>query len=124
MLKNGNNYIIDEFDVDSVGWSPNENPLIVETAGFVPLEVKFKQLERNGLLRKISEENSYTPDELRQLYLDPNLTINEYDDIETVMEKQMRFELLKQSLLEKDVSESEKKETTEVADVDKPVEKA
>lgn len=126
MLLGDNNYIIDKFDVDSVGWKPNKNPLIVETAGFVPLEVKFKMFEKNGILRKVHEENSYTSEELRQLYLDPNLSINQYDDIETIVEKQARFELLKQSLSENNTSEtkSEKSETTVAPDVEKPVEKA
>lgn len=65
------------------GW--NEN--IVETAGFIPLAVKFKQMEQAGIRAQFfaSEFNSK---DVKDMYLNhPEFDLTPEDDIEDAMEK-------------------------------------
>lgn len=62
------------------------NPCIVETAGFVPLEVRFKQFEQNGLRAQFTEDQ-FTSNDLRQIYLSPDLQIYPGDDLIDIEEK-------------------------------------
>lgn len=62
------------------------NPCIVETAGFVPLEVKFKQFEQNGFRAQFTEDQ-FTSSELRDIYLSPDLQIYPCDDLIDIEEK-------------------------------------
>ena len=65
------------------GW--NED--IVETAGFVPLEVRFKQMEQAGL-RSQFFENEFNSHDVTDMYLNhPEFDITPEDDIEEAMEK-------------------------------------
>lgn len=62
------------------------NDVIVETAGFVPLEVKFKRFEQNGLIAQFNE-SEFTSSDLRDIYLTPDFEISPEDDFEEVQEK-------------------------------------
>lgn len=65
-----------------------DNPVLVETAGFVPLEVKFKRFEEAGIRAQYSA-SEFDSDDLKQLYLNPDFSISQYDDLETIQEKLM-----------------------------------
>lgn len=76
-----------------------ENKVIVETAGFVPLDVRFKQMEQNGILARLNaEEFSLSIEDLRQLYFGENTEINQYDELEDIQEKLYNQNVLKQKL--------------------------
>lgn len=82
------------------------NEEIVETAGFVPLEVKFKQFEQNGLRAQFMESD-FTSSDLRQIYLSPDLQIYPGDDLIDIENKlQMQAELMRKIQLEKEKSEA------------------
>ena len=51
-----------------------ENDYIVETAGFVPLQVKFKRFEEQGTILQF-QSSEFTASDLRQLYLSPDTEI-------------------------------------------------
>lgn len=63
-----------------------DNELIVETAGFVPLEVKLKRFEQNGMIAQFNA-SEFTSSDLREMYLNPEFDITPEDDIEEVEEK-------------------------------------
>lgn len=69
-------------------WTDNEekNPLIVETAGFVPLEVKMKRFEQAGLRAQFREQD-FDSQDYRDMYLNPDVQIYPSDDLEQVQEK-------------------------------------
>ena len=58
------------------GWQPEKNPVIVETAGFVPLEVRFKRFEENGIRAQFSAAE-FSSSDLRDIYLHPDFQINQ-----------------------------------------------
>lgn len=62
------------------------NDYITETAGFIPLEVKFKQFEQNGLVAQF-KVGDFTSNDYRDLYLNPDFEITPEDDFEDVQEK-------------------------------------
>lgn len=62
------------------------NDYIVETAGFVPLEVKFKQFEQNGVVAQF-QTSDFTSNDYREMYLNPDFDITPEDDFEDVEEK-------------------------------------
>lgn len=65
------------------GW--NED--IVETAGFVPLEVRFKQMEQAGIQAQFLESEFGSKD-FRDMYLNhPEFDLTPEDDIEDAYEK-------------------------------------
>lgn len=65
------------------GW--NED--IVETAGFIPLEVRFKQMEQAGFRARFFESEFGSKD-FRDMYLNhPEFDITAEDDIEEAYEK-------------------------------------
>lgn len=84
--------------VDSLNANLNKenNPDIVETAGFEPLEVKFKRLEQNGLVARLSSD-MFNSHDYREIYLNqPDLDIDPEDEIEDISEKlAARQELIK-----------------------------
>lgn len=63
-----------------------ENKYICETAGFVPLEVKLKQFEQNGLIAQFQMAD-FDSHDMRELYLNPDFDITPEDDFEDVQEK-------------------------------------
>lgn len=62
------------------------NADITETAGFVPLEVKFRQFEQNGIRAQFSESD-FTSSDLREIYLSPDTQIYPGDDLIDIEEK-------------------------------------
>lgn len=62
------------------------NDYITETAGFIPLEVKLKQFEQNGLVAQfmVSDFDSH---DYRDIYLNPDYLVNPEDDLEDIQEK-------------------------------------
>ena len=65
------------------GW--NED--IVETAGFIPLEVRFKQMEQAGYKAQFFQ-SEFTSKDVTDMYLNhPEFDINAEDDIEDALEK-------------------------------------
>ena len=68
-------------------WIPDgDNNYITETAGFIPLEVKFKQFEQNGYMARFNS-NEFTSSDYRDMYLNPDFQISPEDDMEEAMEK-------------------------------------
>lgn len=68
----------------------------VETAGFVPLEVRFKQMELAGY-RAQFQASDFTSSDLRDIYLTPDLSYSEDDELEDILEKEhMRSVLIEQ----------------------------
>lgn len=65
---------------------PENNEYITETAGFIPLEVKMKQFETNGLVAQfmVSDFDSH---DYRDIYLNPDFNITPEDDLEDIQEK-------------------------------------
>lgn len=61
------------------------NEYICETAGFVPLEVKFKRFEQAGIRARISSSD-YTSSDYRDMYLNPDYQVYPDDEIEDVEE--------------------------------------
>ena len=65
------------------GW--NED--IVETAGFIPLEVRFKQMEQAGYRAQFFE-SEFSSKDVSDMYLNhPEFDLTPEDDIEEAMEK-------------------------------------
>lgn len=62
------------------------NEYIVETAGFVPLEVKMKQFEQNGLVAQFLTSD-FDSNDYRNIYLNPDFNISPEDDLEDIQEK-------------------------------------
>lgn len=75
-----------------------KNPLIVETAGFIPLEVKFKRFEQAGLKSQFSA-TEFTSSDYREMYLGPNTEIYMTDDFEEITEKLALQEIVKQNII-------------------------
>lgn len=89
---------IDEYKPELVKLENNSK--IVETAGFVPLEVKFKQFEQNGLRAQFST-SEFTSNDYRDMYLSPNTEILPTDDLEEIEEKLYLQEMKRREILEK-----------------------
>lgn len=65
------------------GWDED----IVETAGFVPLEVRFKQMEQAGYRARFME-SEFSSKDISDMYLNhPEFDITDEDDYEDVVEK-------------------------------------
>lgn len=66
------------------------NPLwdeqVTETAGFVPLEVRMKQMEQAGLLQQAMLQD-VTADDLREAWLSSDFEISPDDELEEVIAK-------------------------------------
>lgn len=60
---------------------------IVETAGFVPLEVRFKQMEQAGYRARFNE-SEFSSRDISDMYLNhPEFDITPEDDFEEMIEK-------------------------------------
>lgn len=79
------------------------NERIVETAGFVPLEVKFKQFEQAGIRAQLVSSD-FDAQDMRDIYFGENNIIYPDDDIEVVNEKLLRQELTRQAILKSKTS--------------------
>lgn len=62
------------------------NEYITETAGYIPLEVKLKQFEQNGVIAQF-QQSDFTSHDYREMYLNPDFDITPEDDFEEVEEK-------------------------------------
>lgn len=81
--------------VDEDG-EPLWNEQVTETAGFVPLEVRMKQMEQNGLLQQALLQE-LTADDLREAWLAPDFEISPEDELEDILVKdRARHEFLDQ----------------------------
>lgn len=88
-------------------WQPTDkefqkawDKIEVETAGFVPLDVRFKQMEQAGYRAQFMSSD-FTSGDLRAAYSIPALDYQEGDELEDMLEKdslrkQFLDELLKQ----------------------------
>lgn len=102
--------------VEALSGELKNNDYICETAGFVPLEVKFKQFEINGLnlmqQRRLLDSSDY-----REMYLNPDYDISIDDEPEDIIEKmealRNHIEDVKQRAVERKVGSFE--ETTNSA---------
>ena len=59
------------------------NEYICETAGFEPLEVKFKRFEQAGLRAQFNT-SEFTSSDYRDMYLDPDFQIYPGDELEDI----------------------------------------
>ena len=67
-----------------------DNDYLVETAGFVPLSVRFKQFTENGIVSRLRAEQYDTDlpiSELENAFQMSEFDVNEDDDIFTATEK-------------------------------------
>lgn len=64
----------------------DHNEKIVETAGFIPLDVKFKRFEQNGLIAQFNT-SEFTSNDFRNLYANPDFEIYPDDEFEEIEEK-------------------------------------
>lgn len=97
------------------GW--NED--IVETAGFIPLEVRFKQMEQAGYRARFFE-SEFTSKDVQDMYLNhPEFDITDEDDMEDAMEKlmlrQAYVESVKMEVRKRAEIEAQKQEKAERA---------
>lgn len=79
-------------------YGSEDNPILVETAGFVPLEVRFKQLEDNGIRAQFNAAE-FDSQDYRDLYLRDDIRLNPNDDLETVEEKLALQRELKEKII-------------------------
>lgn len=95
------------------GW----DELIVETAGFIPLEVRFKQMEQAGIRAQFFESEFGSKDFMDMYLNHPEFDLTPEDDIEEAMEKvQLRqswIESVKSKARERAGIEAQKKETAQ-----------
>lgn len=110
-------YVIDKYSPKYASFTDDKelNPVIVETAGFVPLEVKFKQFEQNGLQAQFNV-SEFTSSDYRDMYLGPNTEILPTDDLEEIQAKlelqnEVRLNILKSKLGDSDAERSDKEES-------------
>lgn len=97
------------------GWDED----IVETAGFIPLEVRFKQMEQAGYRARFFE-SEFSSRDVTDMYLNhPEFDITDEDDIEDAMEKvmlrQAYIESVKEDVRKRAEIEAQKQEKAERA---------
>lgn len=79
--------ILDIKQIEALGANLKDgNNYITETAGFIPLEVKLKQFEQNGLIAQF-QVGDFTSSDYRDIYLNPDFAISPEDDLEDIQEK-------------------------------------
>lgn len=78
---------LDPKQVEALGADlSKDNEYITETAGFIPLEVKLKQFEQNGLIAQFSVQD-FDSHDYRDIYLNPDFNPTPEDDFEDIQEK-------------------------------------
>lgn len=87
------------------------NSYIVETAGFVPLSVKFKQFEQNGYIAKFNVDD-FDSSDYNSLYAD-DVLIGPDDDEFDVADKIELFNQRKRDLLQKKLAETNETKQSE-----------
>lgn len=79
--------VLSKKEVAALGADLSENnEYICETAGFVPLEVKMRQFEQNGIIAQF-QVSDFDSNDYRDIYLNPDFNIYPDDDLEDVQEK-------------------------------------
>lgn len=73
---------VDDEEIEEIPW----NERVVETAGYVPLEVRMKQMEQAGL-RQQFVMGDLSPDDLRAAWLSQDFEITPEDELEEVFAK-------------------------------------
>lgn len=63
-----------------------DNSYITDTAGFEPLDVKFKKFEQNGIIAQL-HSSDFDSASLREMFLSDNMQVYPDDDIEDVYSK-------------------------------------
>lgn len=106
MTRQMSGYVDEETGETVVPWKET----LVETAGFVPLEVRFKQMEQNGLIAQF-QLGELSPEDLRQIYLSEEFEVKPDDELEEALEKVARRNELQRLLIE----ERKKAQTEEEA---------
>lgn len=92
-----------EIDLSQVpGW----DEILVDTKGFVPLEVKFKQLEEAGIKAEFNMAE-LDSSQIRQVFLNPDFEITPDDDYEEIQDKLYQRELFKQQLMAQNAKRDE-----------------
>ena len=87
MAENKNAYVIDSRKPIPYPKIKGWDEVIVETAGFVPLAVRFKQMEQAGYRARFNE-SEFSSRDISDMYLNhPEFDIQPDDDIEEMLEK-------------------------------------
>lgn len=90
-----------------------DNECITETAGFIPLEVKMKQFEQNGIIAQFKVDD-FTSSDYRDMYLTPDFDISPEDDLEDIQEKlDARNQFIEKIKAAKSIGQNEKAGTEE-----------
>lgn len=84
------------------GWDET----LVDTKGFVPLEVKFKQLEEAGIKAQFNMAE-LDSSQIRQVFLNPDFEVTPDDDFEEIQDKLYQRELYKQQLMAQNAKRDE-----------------
>lgn len=74
-------------DIEKNELTFEENPYIVETAGFVPLQIRFKQLQEAGYRQRLYHEQ-FDGTDIEVIEKNAEFDILAGDDLETVLRKQ------------------------------------
>lgn len=94
------------------------NEYIVETAGFVPLSVKFKQFEQNGYIAKFSVDD-FDSSDYSKLYADDVLIGPDDDEFDIAdkiaLFKERKLQILNSKLAETNEAESSAANRSEVS---------
>lgn len=82
-------------------FTKENNPYICETAGYEPLEVKFKRFEQNGIVAALNQ-SMFNSHDLREIYLNhPEFDITPEDELEDINEKMIAQQEYLQEMKEK-----------------------
>lgn len=94
------------------------NEYIVETAGFVPLSVKFKQFEQNGYIAKFNVDD-FDSSDYSQLYTDDVLIGPDDDEFDIAdkiaLFKERKLQILNSKFAETNETEQSAAERSEVS---------
>lgn len=102
-------WLPEKMTLPKIDYGEKWNEDIVETAGFIPLEVRFKQMEQAGFQAQFFEQE-FSSKDVRDMYLNhPEFDITGEDDIEEALEKiELRreyIESVKQAIRQRNASE-------------------
>lgn len=78
--------LLNEKEVAALSGELKHNEYICETAGFEPLEVKFKRFETAGIMNMI-QSKALTSEDYREMYLNEDYSVSIDDSPEDILEK-------------------------------------
>lgn len=110
-------YVKEDWCMPTIDKPDGWDDVIVETAGFVPLEVRFKQMELAGY-RAQFQASDFTSSDLRDIYLAPDLSYSEDDELEDIMEKERMRSALIEQIRQRNTQQTEKEDLTKQASSD------